>query len=283
MARLDPKGRAKLPDRAFAYIDSGGRRRLPIHDEAHVRNALARFNQVSFEDDAARELARQRLLRAAKKFRIVPVGFIAGQLRVERELGLERETSAPLPGGFVTMMMTDIEDSTALVHRLGPDYASLIAEVRDLLRKAVADAGGQVVEARADDFFAVFDCPQPALEAAIAIQHGLAARTWTGDEVVKMRIGIHAGYPTRTANNYIGLAVHAAARVCEAAHGGQVLVSGDTREAAQESRPDGIRFVALGLHRLRGLPDPVPLFQLAGQGLATRFPPPRATTPIAVE
>jgi len=144
MARLDPKERAKLPDRAFAYIDSGGRRRLPIHDEAHVRNALARFSQVSFEDDAARELARQKLLRAAKKFRIVPVGFIAGQLRVERELGLERGTTAPLPGGFVTMMMTDIEDSTALVHRLGPEYASLIAGVRDLLRKAVADALGRL-------------------------------------------------------------------------------------------------------------------------------------------
>lgn len=282
MARLDPSERAKLPDRAFAYIDSGGRRRLPIHDEAHVRNALARFTQVAFEDDAARELARHRLLRAAKRFRIVPVGFIAGQLRVERELGHERGAAAPLPGGFVTMMMTDIEDSTSLVHRLGPDYASLIAGVRDLLRGAVASAGGQVVEARADDFFAVFDYPQPALEAAIAIQHGLGARTWPGDEVVKVRIGIHAGYPTRTTDNYIGLAVHTAARVCEAAHGGQVLVSGDTREAAQESRPAGVRFVALGPHRLRGLPEPVPLYQIAGKGLVTRFPPPRAATPIAL-
>jgi hypothetical protein len=47
MVRLDPRQRAKLPDRAFAYIDSEGRRRLPIHDEAHVRNALARFNQLA--------------------------------------------------------------------------------------------------------------------------------------------------------------------------------------------------------------------------------------------
>ena len=46
MARLDPSARAKLPDRAFAYIDSRGQRRLPIHDPAHVRNALARFGQV---------------------------------------------------------------------------------------------------------------------------------------------------------------------------------------------------------------------------------------------
>jgi hypothetical protein len=44
MSQLDSSKRAKLPDSAFAYIDSQGRRRLPINDEAHVRNALARFN-----------------------------------------------------------------------------------------------------------------------------------------------------------------------------------------------------------------------------------------------
>ena len=82
MPRLDPKERAKLPDRAFAYIDSTGRRRLPIHDASHVRNALVRFGQVAFEDEPAREQARMRLLNAAKKFKIVPVGFIAGQLQI---------------------------------------------------------------------------------------------------------------------------------------------------------------------------------------------------------
>src|SRR5215471_12418981 len=84
MPRLDASKRARLPDSAFAYVDSRGRRRLPIHDKAHVRNALARFNQVGFEDEAARELARKRLLNAARKYRIVPVGFITGQLQSER-------------------------------------------------------------------------------------------------------------------------------------------------------------------------------------------------------
>src|SRR5499427_9328465 len=84
MPRLKTSKRARLPDRAFAYIDSRGRRRLPIHDKAHVRNALARFNQVAFENDAAREGARKRLLNAAKKYGIVPVGFITGQLEYEQ-------------------------------------------------------------------------------------------------------------------------------------------------------------------------------------------------------
>jgi class 3 adenylate cyclase len=81
MTSLDAKARARLPDNAFAYVDSRGRRRLPINDEAHVRNALARFNQTNFEDEAARDRARTRLLKAAKKYGIVPVGFMTGQLR----------------------------------------------------------------------------------------------------------------------------------------------------------------------------------------------------------
>ena len=125
MARLDATRRADLPDRAFAYVDSRGRRRLPINDEAHVRNALARFGQVKFEDEHARERARKRLLNAAKKFGIVPVGFITGQLETERRR--EPEPVAT-PSGFVTMLMTDIEGSTALVHRLGDGYSELIAD-----------------------------------------------------------------------------------------------------------------------------------------------------------
>src|SRR5262245_20154178 len=135
MPPLRSSQRASLPDSAFAYIDSRGRRRLPINDEAHVRNALARFGQVAFENDEARERARTRLLRAAKKYGIVPVGFISGQLQSERELGTRRATvPLDLPSGLVTMMMTDVEGSTALVQQLGDRYRGLITDVRNILR-----------------------------------------------------------------------------------------------------------------------------------------------------
>ena len=84
MPLLSGRDRARLPDKAFAYVDSSGERRLPIHDESHVRNALSRFNQVSFEDAAARERARGRLLQAAKALGIVPLGFITAQLQAEQ-------------------------------------------------------------------------------------------------------------------------------------------------------------------------------------------------------
>jgi class 3 adenylate cyclase len=278
VARLDATERAKLSNSAFAYVDSRGRRRLPIHDEAHVRNALARFGRVAFEDERARERARKKLLNAAKKFRIVPVGFIAGQLRSELELGrVQGRPPVQLPSGFVTMLMTDIEESTALVQRLGDGYRELIDGVRAILRDATVGGGGHVVEARADEFFAVFESPRSALDTAVAIQRQLRGRSWAEDLEVRVRIGIHSGYPTLTDENYIGMAVHTAARVCAAAQGSQILVTGDTREATQGSRPDGVRFRSVGLHRLRGLPDEVALFQVTAQGLVARFPPTRTS------
>src|SRR5215212_1904902 len=102
MARLGAKERAQLPDSAFADVDARGRRRLPMHDAAHVRNALARFGQVEFEDDAARDRARSRLLRAAKKHGIMPIGFISAQLQAQRKL----------PTGTITFLLIDIEGST---------------------------------------------------------------------------------------------------------------------------------------------------------------------------
>ena len=278
MARLDSTKRADLPNSAFAYVDSRGRRRLPIHDEAHVRNALARFGQVMFEDERARERARKRLLNAAKKYGIVPVGFIAGQLQSEREFGeLRAREPVQLPSGFVTMLMTDIEGSTALVHRLGERYRDLINDVWAIQRDTALGMGGQVVETRADEFFAVFELPQAALDAAVSMQRELRGRSWAEDLEVRIRVGIHSGNPTLHNANYIGMPVHTAARICAAAHGGQILVSGDTREAARGSTLDGVRFRSLGEHRLRGLPDPVPLFQVAAKGLVVRFPVPRTS------
>ena len=272
MARLDAADRATLPDTAFAYVDSRGRRRLPIHDASHVRNALARFNQVAFEDEAARDRARTRLLKAARKYRIVPVGFIAAQLRSERARSALGDP-APLPSGFVTLLMTDVEGSTALVQRLGDGYGKLIDGTRALLTDVVSATGGLVVDWRADDFFAAFETPRAGLEAAVAIQRSLRERSRADDLRVRVRAGIHSGYPTLRGAGYIGLAVHTTARVCGIARGGQILVSGDARLAARESAPDGVRFRSLGDFRLRGLPDPVALYQVVVRGLPTSFPP----------
>ncbi|NND74654.1 MAG: adenylate/guanylate cyclase domain-containing protein [Ilumatobacter sp.] len=270
MARLSAAERAKLPDRAFAYVDSDGKRRLPIYDESHVRNALARFGQVEFESERARDEARTRLLRAAKKFRIVPVGFINSQLRTERGAA---PAVVDMPSGFVTMLMTDIEGSTPLLDRAGDRYAELLSTVREIHRAAVHRQCGHVVEARADEFFAAFESPPAAVESALAIHRDLAGYRWDGAEAVRVRMGVHSGYPTRSEANYIGMAVHTTARISDAAHGGQIVVSGDTRTALTGMTPDGVRFKKLGEYRLRGIPDEHHLYQLTAPGLSARFPP----------
>jgi class 3 adenylate cyclase len=273
MARLGAAARARLPDSAFAYIDGRGRRRLPIHDADHVRNALARFNQVTFEDDAARDRALKRLLNAARKFKIVPVGFITSQLQSERDLGRRADEPVGLPSGFVTMLLTDVEGSTALVHRLGDGYGGLLEGLRALQRDATLGSGGHVVEARADEFFAVFAQPAAALTMALRVQRELRARASVGEEEVRVRIGIHSGYPTRARSNYIGLAVHTAARICDAAHGRQTVVSGDFRTAIGVPLPNGVRLRRLGAYQLRGLPDEIELLQVVADDLSRRFPP----------
>ncbi len=67
MAELDTKQREKLHKDQFAYVDKEGGEHLPIHDEAHVRNAIARFNQTKFQSDTAKEEARHKVLAAAKR------------------------------------------------------------------------------------------------------------------------------------------------------------------------------------------------------------------------
>lgn len=67
MAQLDARDRDGLRDSQFAYIDRKGGEHLPINDAAHVRNAVARFNQTEFESKAAKERARRRILDAAER------------------------------------------------------------------------------------------------------------------------------------------------------------------------------------------------------------------------
>lgn len=280
MTQLDAKARGKLPDSAFAYIDSGGRRRLPINDGAHVRNALARFNQTTFEDEAARDRARTRLLRAAKKYGIVPVGFMTGQLRNVRIRG-EAEARVSevrtLPTGSVTFLLADMEDSTGLVRHLGDRYPALLADVRGLLGGAIHRSGGREVDVRADEFFAVFKQAVAALDAALAIQRRVVSKRWPDDLQVRVRIGLHTGRPTLTDAGYVGIAVHTAARVCSAAHGGQILLSNAARDAVAGSEPAGIGFRDLGRHQLQGLPGLEELFQAEAPDLAFEFPPPRTS------
>ncbi|HEX4746185.1 MAG TPA: adenylate/guanylate cyclase domain-containing protein [Gaiellaceae bacterium] len=172
-----------------------------------------------------------------------------------------------LPTGTITFLFTDIEGSTRLLHALGPDaYADALAEHRRVLRKAFADHGGVEVDTQGDAFFVAFSTPQGAAAAA---RQGVSALS-SGPVVVRM--GLHSGTPTVTAEGYVGVDVHRGARVGALAHGGQVLLS-PTTASLLEGEPQR----DLGTHRLKDFEGATRLFQL-GEDV---FPPLR--TPGSVE
>jgi class 3 adenylate cyclase len=130
-------------------------------------------------------------------------------------------------------------------------------------------AGGREVDARADEFFAVFDRASAALEAALAIERSLRERTWPEGVDVRVRAGIHSGRPTLTDSGYVGLAVHTVARISSAAHGGQILLSAAARNAVGRIAADPA-YASVGWARIgsAALREPLPVFQVEAPGPA---------------
>ena len=157
-----------------------------------------------------------------------------------------------LPTGTVTFLFTDIEGSTRLLAELGDGYAEALAEHRRVLRTAFTAHGGVEVDTQGDAFFVAFAAAADAVAAAAEAQAALS---------IPVRMGIHTGEPELTDEGYVGLDVHRAARICAAAHGGQVVVSG--RHSA--CVPEHTTLRDLGLHRLKDLAEPVRLYQLGDE------------------
>jgi predicted ATPase/class 3 adenylate cyclase len=179
-----------------------------------------------------------------------------------------------LPSGTITLLFTDIEGSTALAERVGDRWPGLLAEHNRILRAAFSAHGGIELGAEGDAFFVAFTSAGPAATAAAVAQRALASHAWPDGEVLRVRMGLHTGEPIPTADGYVGLDMHRAARVAAAAHGGQVLLSQSTRDLLSETL-DGLTLRDLGDHRLKDLSGPQRLYQLCIEGLAVDFPPPR--------
>src|SRR6266699_1779092 len=169
-----------------------------------------------------------------------------------------RPVRRDLPSGIVTFLFTDIEGSTRLLHEVGAEaYGRALAEHRRLLRDAFARHGGVEVDTQGDAFFYVFSTGPEALEAAREAQQGLVSGP------IRVRMGLHTGRPHLSEEGYVGPDGHKGARIAAAGHGGQVLLSKETRELVLVDVTD------LGEHRLKDFAEPVWIFQLGSE----RFPP----------
>lgn len=177
-----------------------------------------------------------------------------------------------LPTGTVTFLITDVESSTRLVRELGEAYAAMIADLRGILRAAVAAHDGVEVDATGDELMAVFGTAPAALEAALQAQRELRERTWPADARVRVRMGLHTGTPELTDEGYVGIDVIRAARVTAAGHGGQILLS-----STAAAFVPGVQLKDLGIHQLAGLPDPERVQQVVVDDLPRDFPALRNT------
>ena len=177
-----------------------------------------------------------------------------------------------LPTGTLTFLFTDLEGSTHLLQRLGDRYPALLAAHYELMRAAFGRNGGQEVGTRGDALFVAFEQASAAVAGAVSAQLALAGYDWPDDCDVRVRMGLHTGEAEVVDGDYVGVAVHAAARICSAAHGGQVLTSNVTRAIAEPEIAGETSFLDLGRHRLKGLDEPVVLTQVVHPGLEREFP-----------
>jgi class 3 adenylate cyclase len=160
-----------------------------------------------------------------------------------------------LPGGTVTFLFTDIEGSTRLERELRDRYGDMLADHRRLLREAFGRYSGHEIDTQGDSFFFVFPRARDAVAAAVAGQRALAEHAWPDGQAVRVRIGMHTGEATLDDGRYVGLAVHRAARISAAGHGGQILLSSSTRDVVEDDLPAGQRLADLGEHPPEGSPS----------------------------
>jgi YVTN family beta-propeller protein len=187
-----------------------------------------------------------------------------------------------LPSGAVTFLFTDIEGSTRLLKQLRERYGEVLNEHQRLLRAAFEAHRGHEVDTQGDSFFVAFASARDALLAAVEGQLALLSHTWPEGVQIKVRMGLHTGQAIAAGGRYTGLAVHRAARIGAAGHGGQILVSQATQTLLEDEEEDLHVFLRdLGEQRLKDLDRAVRLYQATADGLPASFAPLRAEAELA--
>ena len=179
-----------------------------------------------------------------------------------------------LPTGTVTFLFTDIEGSTRLTQNYPEAMPGLLARHNEIVRRAIEVQNGTVYQIVGDSISAAFSSAVDALNAAVEAQKCLQDEAWS-PEPIRVRMGIHTGITQLTSEQeYTGYATIALThRLMSAGHGGQVLLSGATRELVRDALPPGSEILDLGERRLKDMVRPEHLYQLNTIGLPAVFHP----------
>jgi class 3 adenylate cyclase len=171
-------------------------------------------------------------------------------------LGGDEARASAGPSGMLTVMFTDMVDSTRATQELGDARAQeLVRRHNTAVREALQAHGGHEVKHTGDGIMASFGTASTAIDCALAVQAALDGDAGS----LRVRIGLNAGEPVAEEQDLFGAMVQMAARVCGQAEGGQVVVTNVVRELATGK---GFRFSETGLATLKGFDDPVRLFEV---------------------
>ena len=176
----------------------------------------------------------------------------------------------------MTLLLTDIEDSTRLWESAPAAMEVALAQHNRLLTEVIEEHGGVVVtsQGEGDSFFAFFPGAVAAVEAAGACQLRLNAEPWPAGAAVRVRMGLHTGEARVPGSDQIDHApINRCARVKGAAYGGQVLTTEATRDLVEGRLAGGFDLQLLGEFRLRDLAEPELIYQLTHAELPAEFPP----------
>ncbi|HYU60265.1 MAG TPA: adenylate/guanylate cyclase domain-containing protein, partial [Solirubrobacterales bacterium] len=197
--------------------------------------------------DTAQELGMRKLVERAIALRLEAQGITTLDVHasidtmisaVESERPDVRSFAAP--DGTVTILFSDIENSTLMTERLGDErWIEVLRAHNAVFREHLRTHDGHEVKSQGDGFMLVFPQPRRAIECAIAIQRELAERDVAGGERIRVRMGLHAGEAIREEGDFFGRSVILAARIAAQAGGGEILVSDSLRELVEDSSGGG--------------------------------------------
>jgi predicted ATPase/class 3 adenylate cyclase len=179
---------------------------------------------------------------------------------------------SPRPTGTVAFLFTDIEGSTQRWESYRGAMDDAVKRHDALLRAAIDRHNGYVFKAIGDAFCAAFARVSDAVTAALEAQRSLSADDFSSVGGLPIRIGLHVGEASERNGDYFGPVVNRVARLMSIGHGGQILLSGVTRDLAHSNLPIGASLLDLGSHRLKDLTQAEHVWQLTIEGLRAEFP-----------
>ncbi|HUP85578.1 MAG TPA: AAA family ATPase [Acidimicrobiales bacterium] len=167
----------------------------------------------------------------------------------------------PDGGGIVALLFTDLVGSTSMYDRLGDERAEELRRGHFAeLRHALEAHGGQEVKNLGDGLMVAFGSALAAAEAAVAMQRAASAGGPGPEDRLAVRVGIHAGEPTVDGDDYFGVSVNIARRLCDVAAPGQILASDLIHALVSPRRRTGLRSV--GALSLKGIEEPVVAYEV---------------------